>query len=139
MSVDALLSRLENVRQAGKDRWRAKCPVHGGNNRYALSIHETADGVVLMRCFVCEGNAIAVCEAIGLDPTELFPKSDRGRPIKKPSRSSDVLMALLKDLRTVYVMVGDMARGTLKQVDVTKAKEIQARVGRLIGELDRSV
>lgn len=142
MSVDALLSRLENVRPAGKGRWRAKCPAHGGKNRYALAISESPEGVVLLHCFVCEGGAGEIASAIGLDMSELFPpRTDHGKRIQKPYRRSEVLEALENDLRVVYIMCGDLAFGTQEPTvkDRLRAAEAQKRIGRLLSELSMSV
>ena len=142
MSVDALLSRLENVRPAGKGRWRAKCPAHGGKNRYALAISESPEGVVLLHCFVCEGGAGEIASAIGLDMSELFPpRTDHGKRIQKPYRKSETLEALENDLRVVYIMCGDLAFGTQEPTvkDRLRAAEAQKRIGRLLSELSMSV
>lgn len=142
MSVDALLSRLEFVRPAGKGRWRAKCPAHGGKNRYALAISESPEGVVLLHCFVCEGGAGEIANAVGMDLAELFPpRTDHGKRIARPYRRSETLAALENDLRVVYIMCGDLAFGT--QEPTVKARlraaEAQKRIGRLLSELSISV
>ena len=141
MSIESVLSRLEHVRRAGQGRWRAKCPVHGGKNQYALSIKEADDGTVLLHCFVCEGGAGQVASALGMDLADFFPpKNDPlvpGKRINKPHRASDTLLALLNDLRVAYVMCGDIAHGRgLKETDRPRALEAQKRIGRLLSELD---
>ena len=145
MSIDALISRLEHCKPAGKGRWRSQCPVHGGKNRYALSMLETADGAVLMHCHVMQCAPADICAAIGLDPAELFPPgrsryvSKAGKGIPKPWPSKLILEALHRDLRLAWVVLGDVAHGRLPlDANVERTKQAQLRVGRLISELDRS-
>ena len=144
MSVEALLARLTHVRPSGKDRWRAQCPIHDGG-KDALSIKQDGD-TILLHCFSCEGGAVAICEAIGLDISEIMPprvdpmKPSKGIPKAWPARQ--VLEALNMDLRVAYVIYGDIAKGriTLPENYYTKekAKDAQDRIGRLISELDRA-
>jgi len=78
MSADALLSRLDAVRQVGAGRWRARCPAHNGKNRDVLSVGESPDGVVLVKCFHgC--SAEEVVGAVGLELTDVFPRLDRDK------------------------------------------------------------
>lgn len=51
--------------------WSARCPSHD-DRRPSLSIRETSDGTVLVRCFTgCAADAI--CRAAGLELRDLFP------------------------------------------------------------------
>lgn len=141
MTVEAILSRLQGVRPAGKGRWRAQCPVHGGKNRYALAVRETDDGAVLIHCFVCEGGAGEVASAIGVDLSDFFPPNrdplKPGKRISKPYRTSDVHMALVDDLRVAYMLYGDIVHGRKRpELDKVKAHHAQKRLGRLLSELD---
>lgn len=91
MTINALLNRLEGVKERGQGRWVAKCPAH--NDRLpSLSIRELSDGKVLIHCFAgCSVDE--VCCAVGLDVNELFP-CGRGGYEKSGGRSfpaSDVL------------------------------------------------
>lgn len=75
MSADKLLSRLDGVHQVGHGRWRARCPAHDGKNRDVLSVGETADGTVLLKCFHgC--TAAEVVAAVCLELHDLFPPSE---------------------------------------------------------------
>ncbi|MFM2059401.1 MAG: hypothetical protein RLY71_3786 [Pseudomonadota bacterium] len=72
--IETVLDRLaaHYLRPAGRNRWRARCPAHGGKNRSTLSIGIGADDAVLLRCWHgCEVDAIA--QALGLELAELFP------------------------------------------------------------------
>ena len=73
--VDALLNRLDAVRQVGAGRWRARCPAHDGKNANVLSIGEGNDGTVLLKCF--HGCTTAeVVGALGFELSDLFPRID---------------------------------------------------------------
>ena len=71
--VNALLLRLDAVRQVGAGRWRARCPAHDGKNANVLSIGEGSDGTVLVKCFHgCSTSEVV--GAVGLELADLFPK-----------------------------------------------------------------
>lgn len=73
--VDTVLSRLENPKSSGRDRWRSVCPACGGTNKSALSVGLRDDDAVLIKCFKgCDVSQ--VLGAIGLEQADLFPRSD---------------------------------------------------------------
>ena len=75
--IELLLSRLEHVRQRGDDH-RAKCPAHDGKTKDSLSVKEGDDGRVLVHCHGgCEQEA--VCRALGLELSDLFPDDGKGK------------------------------------------------------------
>lgn len=80
--IDDLLDRLDKVKQVGKDKWKACCPVHGDRNpSMTLSEAFGDDGYrkVLVYCFACHAGAQEVTEALGLPMSVLFEKPlDRG-------------------------------------------------------------
>lgn len=80
--IDDLLDRLDKVKQVGKDKWKACCPVHGDRNpSMTLSevIGDDGYGKVLVYCFACHAGAQEVTEALGLPMSVLFEKPlDRG-------------------------------------------------------------
>jgi hypothetical protein len=82
--IDLVLERLAPYRlraAAGRDRWRACCPAHGGKNVSALSVGIGAEDQVLLRCWHgCEVEQVT--HAIGLELSDLFPAKDShaGKP-----------------------------------------------------------
>ena len=73
--IEIVLSKLRRVSASG-DGWSARCPAHTDNSP-SLSVCEGSDGKVLLTCHVgCDFNEIV--EALGLEPADLFPKSDAG-------------------------------------------------------------
>lgn len=70
--IDLVLSRLDNPKPNGRDRWRSRCPSCGGKNRSKLSIGIGENDSVLLECFAgCDVEQIA--NAIGLELVDLFP------------------------------------------------------------------
>lgn len=58
MTPDEILSRLERVRPAGRDKWMARCPAHADKTP-SLSIRIGRTGSVLLKCFAgCSRDAI---------------------------------------------------------------------------------
>jgi hypothetical protein len=81
MPVDNILARLEKVRSAGQDKWRAVCPVHGGKHRN-LMISERPDRSVGVHCFVCSATGVDLMETLGMPVSEIFsPDSNYVRPV----------------------------------------------------------
>lgn len=70
-AVVTLLSRLEEVRRTGVDRWMARCPCHDDKNP-SLSVRETPDGRILINDWGGCGTD-AVLRTLGLNLTALFP------------------------------------------------------------------
>lgn len=141
MSADAILSRLDAVRKVGPGRWRARCPAHDGKNKQVLSIGETTDGTVLVKCFAgC--TAAAVVGAVGLELHDLFPKVDwqetgthNARP-KRPRTDWPALIAACeRDLILVKIMFYKIARQeSVDHIDVTACQSAATRVYTLIQE-----
>ncbi len=70
--LNLLLSRLENVKQAG-DGWRACCPAHDSKSRSTLSIKLGDEGRVLLHDHAgC--SALDVVHALGLELSDLFER-----------------------------------------------------------------
>lgn len=75
MSANKLLERLQKVRRKGEGQWMACCPAHEDKSP-SLSIAESRDGRVLVKCFSgC--SALDVISAVGLEWDDLFPESDK--------------------------------------------------------------
>ena len=114
MTADVLLSRLEKVKQTGKDRWLACCPAHPDKHP-SLNIRETPDGTVLIKCFTGCGAADVVA-AVGLELSDLFPPREDapGEPARRHERegfhASDVLVALAHEALIVDCAVGTLQR-----------------------------
>lgn len=92
MTAAELLPRLANVTGGGPD-WTACCPAHP-DDRASLSIRQTDDGKVLLKCFAgCSFEAITA--ALGLKPADLMGPNGSWR--KDPPRERITLEALARD------------------------------------------
>lgn len=112
--VDTLLSRLERVKRTGNGTWLARCPAHADKNP-SLSIRETDDGKVLVKCHAgCSVHEVVA--AVGLELTALFPPrpSDPthvGRPERRPFPAADVLRAVAFEASIVAFSAMAMHKG----------------------------
>jgi hypothetical protein len=125
--IDAVLTRLNGVHQRAPGRWLARCPgpLHrrGDRNR-SLSVGETSDGTVLIRCFAGCGPT-EILGAVGLELRDLFPPRESGystKPKAPPIPWRDIFTALERDIRVCALAFGDLARG--KQFRPKDAEEI---------------
>jgi hypothetical protein len=117
--VDQLLDRLDGVHIVAHGRWRARCPAHDGANRDVLSIAETGDGTVLVKCF--HGCSVTdVVRAVGLELHDLFPALNwrahghHVRPVRRPRVDWAALVKAAEvDLLIVKLMLEEIARGEL--------------------------
>ena len=78
METREILSRLQNVKQTGADKWQASCPCssrhQNGDEHQSLSISIGSSGKTLLYCHTgC--HVPEICEAIGITTKDLFPDS----------------------------------------------------------------
>lgn len=116
MSIEALLSRLTKVRKKPKGGYWACCPVHDEKTP-SLSIDER-DGKILLTCWGCHAGGAEICEALGLDISELFdtPLTDSA-PNPKRAHAWDVLAALRTEMMVAVMITKRAADGTLTDED----------------------
>lgn len=115
-NVDALLSRLNRVKQLPDGQWQASCPtaLHKHGDRSAgLRIKVTEDGRILLHCFAgCTAEDIT--DALALSMSDLFPDSPNG---KRPARinprylSRDAWLAVAVDATTCAIAFDDALQG----------------------------
>lgn len=118
--LDDLISRLDGVRNTGKDRYIAKCPAHNDGDP-SLSVRELPDGRVLIKCFTGCG-AIDVLNALGLDWQALMPDDGLFQPIAERREK-----AARQDLMVEYLLTVQKEGGRLSEDD--KALIIRRRLG----------
>lgn len=105
--IDTILSRLNRVVSAGKDKWRAPCPVHQGEDRN-LMISERSDGSVGAHCFVCGADGPALCDALGISLKEIFAPDSDYRP---QAYNSKIKAQELEDTMVVTIAESDQRSG----------------------------
>lgn len=112
MNCQALLDRLDAVRQRGDGRWSARCPAHGDKTP-SLSIRELDDGRILLHCFAgCDVHAITA--ALGTELSDLFParlghslRSMKRQRLITPIQALEIINA---DALFIAVTACDLAR-----------------------------
>ncbi len=116
--IEKITSRLDGVRMTGKDRAVARCPAHNDKTP-SLSIRETEDGTILIKCFAGCG-AADVLSAIGLELVDLFPESER-RPHSKSMKPNHwhAKGVALQTLYTEVVIVLLAANEIAKNIKLT--------------------
>lgn len=106
---ETILSRLHKVRACSKSKWIACCPAHDDSSP-SLSICETEDGTLLIKCFA--GCTISdVMAAIEMTVADLFPKSkqnDSDRMAARQKWLSDKRQAEIDACRLRLDMAKDM-------------------------------
>ena len=129
MTVDTLLSRLDDPKPNGRDRWRCACPVCGGRNRSTLSIGVGDTGAVLLRCWKEGCSAEQVAHAVGLDLEDLFPpRETHGAPLKRRRliTAGQALEVLEREATLLVLCASDMAKGV--SVDRDRPLTTAARI-----------
>ncbi len=130
----ALLDRLDRVKQTGADRWIARCPAHEDRTP-SLSVRETADGTVLIKCFGPGCSAADIVAAVGLELRDLFPPLPEGEHRRRPSRHripAGDRLALIDHETTMICLIADrMAKDSaITDVDHERLLEAARRIGK---------
>ncbi|MGL1834942.1 hypothetical protein ACKVEX_15210 [Rhodocyclaceae bacterium SMB388] len=108
--IDALLSRLERVKQTGPGRWIASAPTRD-DKRPSLTIRQLDDGRILLHDF--GGDSVdAVLAAVGLDWSALFPEraEHQAQPMRRPWLPADVFDVARLEVGVVAVIASDMVK-----------------------------
>lgn len=127
--VDTLLSRLDKVRKTGPDSWMARCPAHEDRSP-SLSVRETCDGKVLIRCHAgCTVHEVV--DAAGIELSDLFPPREPGRhagkPECRPFPAADALRAVAAEAMLAAAACVSMAAG--EPVDRDRLILAASRIG----------
>jgi hypothetical protein len=131
--IEQVLARLEpyRLRENGPDRWRARCPAHGGSNPSALSVGIGDNGAVLLKCWSgCDVDAVVA--ALGLDVADLFPvKPDggHGAGLLKRRRLLSALQCLeviAFDCLVTWVAAHNLAGGHALTLDDLRRLDVAA-------------
>lgn len=110
--IEKLLPRLDGVKKTGPQKWVARCPAHE-DRRPSLSIRETDDGTLLLKCWSGCGGA-DVIEAAGLRLHDLFPRRAENRPALRPDQRwfpRDAMEAVAHEAMVVAVAGEMVAKG----------------------------
>ncbi len=109
MAIESFLNKLHKVRPQGKSRWIACCPCHDDKTP-SLAISDD-NGTVLMHCFGCGANAVAVAEILGVDLSELFPDGVTYDKQQRKYFPADQILQSLKVESAVLYMISQRMLG----------------------------
>lgn len=129
--IDAVLSRLEKVRQRQPGQFSARCAAHDDKGP-SLSIRETPDGAVLLHCFGgCQVSEVVA--ALGLELSDLFPPSERPRnaprKIARTLTAGQALELLDREATLVAVAGANLAHG--KALSTSDRARLMLAAGRV--------
>lgn len=128
--IEKLLPRLEQVKKTAPGKWTALCPAHA-DKRPSLSIRETDDGTLLVKCWSGCG-AADVVEAIGLRLHDLFPRSNENRRPLRPGERwvpRDAMAGVSFEALVVAIAGEAVARG--EGLDRSALDRVAQAAGRL--------
>lgn len=125
-----ILPRLNKVRKTGRANWIACCPAHDDRSP-SMTLHETDDGRILVRCFAgCSFAEIAGAVGLGWEPW--FPPKqadDYKAPVRRPFPAGDVLEALSSQAMLIAVAAANVAHGVqLTDEDREEVWEANCRI-----------
>jgi hypothetical protein len=131
--IDAVLSRLEGAKPAGKNAWKALCPAHEDRNP-SLSIKTAADGTVMLHCHAgCPAKAIV--QALGLEMRDLFVREhQKNGAAKAQPKSPPKSYATLED---AIAAVGRSVCLNFPGANLTHRYEYLDSAGQMIGVVCR--
>jgi hypothetical protein len=111
-NLDKLLSRLDQVKRIGNDRYTAICPAHDDRSP-SLAIKDDG-GRLLLHCFGgCDTSD--VLGAVGFDFSDIMPDKCAGnfKKSKKPFYAMDILGIIKLEATLTYIYATDMAKGLM--------------------------
>jgi hypothetical protein len=124
-TINALLDRLDGVKQTGAGKWLAKCPAH--DDRHAsFGIKLLDDGRILLNCFSgCDKESIL--GAIGLTFSDLFPpkpeRFDYARSKSRPPKFSahEIVKLAAFESTLIVLAIGQlMTTGKISPADLVR-------------------
>ena len=112
MSADALISRLDGVKQTGSGRWIARCPAHEDKNP-SMTVRELDDGRVLIHDFAgCSPEEILA--SVGMTFSDLFPEKPLDHRLpreRRPFSAIDALRCIAVEATLASVAASNVAGG----------------------------
>ena len=133
-----LLNQLDHVKQTGQGKWLASCPAHSDKSP-SLAIKETADGKILLHCFVgCQVSEIVA--AIGLELSDLMPANPSYQKGTKPPRFNkyELFDRLAFEAIILSLAIRQLlAKEDLSQDDLSRVLLAESTINRIVREVRR--
>ena len=145
MSFEALLDRLDGVKETGPGKYLSRCPSHDDRSP-SLAIKEGDDGRILLHCFAgCETEN--VLSAIGLTFADVMPErigqEHAYKPVRNRISAKDALSTLDHESLVVAIIGADFLEhkeidgetwdrlgAALQRINTTRAMCAPARMAR---------
>jgi hypothetical protein len=134
-TAEAILSRLDKVRQTAANRWMARCPAHEDGSP-SLSIRELPDGRTLVHCFAgCASEDIL--GAVSLAWKDLQPATYTGKSSGAPAWTQkfsplDLLQIVSEEVTVVAIVASDMlAQKTISEDSWKRLASAAGRINRV--------
>lgn len=111
-NFNAILNGLGKVKKTGEGRYVAQCMFHEDKTP-SVALTQKPDGVIMIHCFGCGANGLDFCNALGIDPANLFPPSDNPKYQKQTRNgfsSWQLLNALRADLTRLLIIANDLKK-----------------------------
>ena len=131
MTVEAVLSQCDLVRETGPGKFIARCPAHDDRSP-SLAIRVCNDGRVLIHCFAgCEVESVLT--AIGLTFSELYPEKPGSdishKPVRQRFDARQVLATLDHELLVASIIGADFLEQ--KEIDEDTWDRLAVAVNRI--------
>jgi len=132
--VTLILDRVEKLQERAPGQWLACCSAHDDRNP-SLSIRETDDGTVLLKCWSgC--TAAEIVAALNLELGDLFPRTEHtARKYRDQHRLSarDALELAKHECMVIAVAAASLLDGSASESDVARITEAVERIHTIAG------
>lgn len=126
-SIVFLLSKLQQVKHTGRNRWIAFCPSHSDKTP-SLAIRKDNDKILLKCLSGCSTHEIV--SAVDMELSDLFPeRNGYSKPIKNPYLAADILRCIQSETFIVAVIAADIIKG--EQLTKSRKNCLMVAVGRI--------
>ena len=122
-----LLNALgSDIKPAGKDRWRVRCPVHGSQDGWSMIVSLRHNNSVGAHCFNCGANGLDLYQHLQLPLDELMGGVEQDRTDFVPAHIKD---AYIEDKLVMAIYKSDFETGkVISYIDQRRHRLAVARV-----------
>ena len=119
MDAGQLITKLEGVKQTGRDQWIARCPAHDDKSP-SLAIKQIDDRILLHDFAGCSVHDVV--SSVGLELSDLFPEkiNTGNKRYTKPFPAADILRCLSSEITYLMICASDLAKGEKLDAETQK-------------------